>query len=295
MFNDNEATHQDLVAKVVARPEFAGTLHDNKTAQSLGYPAALVPGIDIYAYLSSFALKSWGADWLIKGTLMSTSLRPVYHEDRLIVSATAAQRRNDTKIVDLTAHKADSVLVATGRATLADETNEAPDPSVFPILARPFEVPPGGPESLQKGMSFTSVSETVSGSDNARISKEFLEPSPFYEAQGIVHPAYLQRLALRNAHSSFAHSTPPIFISTDTTNFSPLHVGETIDTPGFITKLWERNGHHYMESEQLVVANGKRPVLLIRRVTIYQARKDSSSRAPDSQKVKSDTKASSYK
>jgi hypothetical protein len=121
-------------------------------------------------------------------------------------------------------------------------------------------------------MRFSCVTDVVSENDNKRIVDEFLETSRIYEQEGIVHPAYLQRLALRNAHASFLHATPPIYVSSEAENLSPARVGDRLDVSGTITRLWERNGHHYMESDQLVIANGARAVMRIRRTTIYQAR-----------------------
>jgi hypothetical protein len=121
-------------------------------------------------------------------------------------------------------------------------------------------------------MRFSCVGESVSAEANARQVAEFLDPSPLYLAEGIVHPAYLQRFALKNAHASFAHATPPIYITAGGRNFSPARVGDQLEVSGAITRLWQRKGHHYMESEQLVIANRQRAVVLIHRTTIYQAR-----------------------
>lgn len=271
---DHQKAHSfNLVAKVVARPEFVGTLHDNDMARSLGYPAALVPGIDIYAYLTSFALKTWGSSWLSHGALASTSIRPVYDGDPLTVYVDAPQSEGSKRTTNIAIHNAEGIMVASAQAAHSEGANSPPGAERFPIQSRGRTVPSGEPSALQINQHFTSITEEISRERNRELCREFLEPSSFYTDAGIVHPAYLQRLALRNAHTSFTHATPPIFISTDTQNFGALHVGETVDTPGFITKLWERKGHHYMESEQLVIANGERPVALIRRVTIYQARR----------------------
>ena len=115
----------------------------------------------------------------------------------------------------------------------------------------------------------------MTAASNPQVVAEFLEPSNIYVDQGIVHPAFLQRLALKNAHASFSHATPPIYISARGQNFSPARVGEVLEVSGAITRLWERNGHQYMESQQLVIANRQRAVMLIDRTTIYQARQSS--------------------
>lgn len=283
MFSEQRATKHDILAKVIARPEFVGSLHDNEMARSLGYAAALVPGFDLYAYLARLTLHTWGEQWLSKGTLASTSLRPVYDGEKLVVYASRVQVNGQGKSVDLAIHNSAGAMVARGSASLVPNGSTPPDLSLFPVMPRPAVVPSGAPQDLAPGMRFTSITEQVSASVAARQVEEFLETSPIYVEGEIIHPAYLQRAALRNAHSSFAHATPPIYVSTEGQHFSPARVGERIDIPGAITRLWERKGHHYMESEQLVIANGERAVMLIRRTTIYQARQEPTSAKPNAE------------
>lgn len=283
MFSEREPTAHTIVAQVVPRPEFVGSLHDDAMARSLGYPAALVPGIDVYAYLARLALASWGEAWLERGALSSTSLRPVYHQEQLVVHASQVQRTEAGQSVNLSVRNASGVEVATAAASLTDGNVQSPDLASFPVFARPASPPPGDPASLQSGMRFSCVPETVTAQANARLAADFLEPSPLYADQGIVHPAFLQRLALKNAHASFAHATPPIYIAASGRHFSPARVGERLEVSGAITRLWERKGHHYMESEQLVIANRERAVMLIHRTTIYQARQGTGVEASASQ------------
>jgi hypothetical protein len=282
MFSEKKATTHKLLAKVVPRPEFVGTLHDDEMARSLGYPAALVPGIDLYAYLSRLTLATWGEDWLSRGTLSSTSLRPVYHGEELVVYAEQVRRDNDgRRSVELAVHNATGAMVANASASMAETQPVAPDPAAFPLLARPATPPSGDPSDLRTGLRFSCVGETVAAESNLRHAAEFLEaPDSLYATRGIVHPAYLQRMALKNAHASFAHATPPIYITAEGLNYSPARVGERLDISGEITRLWERKGHHYMESTQLVTANGERAVMLIHRTTIYQARRGPDAGAP---------------
>lgn len=261
-----------ILAKVVPRPEFVGTLHDNATAIDLGYPAALVPGIDIYAYLSQFGLRTWGQPWLERGALTLQAIRPVFDNQWLTVAVEASGYGDEEEKFDLHLYNSSDTLVAQGAICLRAVSPEIPSRADYSILRRGQTVPPGTADDLQVGMRFSSVSAVVSDSDNARHSREFTESTDFYVRTGYVHPAYLQRLALSNAHSSFAHPTPPIYIASTGQNFEPARVGETLDTPGIITRLWERNGHHYMRSTQLVLANESRVVMRIDRTTIYQAR-----------------------
>lgn len=287
MFSETRATTHKLTAEVVMRPEFVGSLHDDEMARRLGYPAALVPGIDIYGYLARSALATWGHAWLERGSLSCTSFRPVYHGDQLVVYAEAMRRHEASSSVDISVHNGEGVMIATGAAGLAETVGTIPNLNAWPVVARSKPVPSGAPEDMREGLSFSSESEMVSADHNAQLVAEFRDPSRLYLERGIIHPAYLVRVALKNAHASFSHATPPIYIGAETQHYSPLRVGERIDVSGRITRLWERKGHHYMESDQLIIANGERAIMRVRRTTIYQARAASPEQATSARESRS--------
>ena len=137
MFSEREATIHPIVAKVVPRPEFVGSLHDDAMARALGYPAALVPGIDVYAYLARLVLATWGEKWLAKGILASSSQRPVYHGDDLAVHASRVERTDDGYSVELSVRNASDVVVASASASLPADAVTAPALPDFPLLQRP--------------------------------------------------------------------------------------------------------------------------------------------------------------
>ena len=39
-------------------------IHDDEIAQKFGFSGALVPGVDVYAYMTHAPVSHWGADWL---------------------------------------------------------------------------------------------------------------------------------------------------------------------------------------------------------------------------------------
>lgn len=276
MFSTEQATTHRVLARVVPRPEFAGSLHDDAMARSLGYPAALVPGIDIYAYLAGLALAAWGRDWLWRGALRSQSLRPVYDNEVLQIEAGPLEHSAQGESVALTVRNPQDTVVAEGRASMSNEPRPAPALAEFPLVPRSQPVPPGAPQDLRPGMRFSAQPELLTPAQTAQAADEFFEPSPLYRDEGLVHPGYLQRYALRQAHASYAHATPPIYISAEGEHYAAARAGEPLNVSGVIQKLWERNGHHYMESEQLIIAGEpgrQRPVMRVRRTTIYQARR----------------------
>ncbi|HEY3142742.1 MAG TPA: hypothetical protein VGJ86_16500, partial [Acidimicrobiales bacterium] len=52
-----------LVAKNTATTS-ANKIHDDEVAQRYGFRGGLVPGVDVYAYLTHPLAEAWGIDWL---------------------------------------------------------------------------------------------------------------------------------------------------------------------------------------------------------------------------------------
>ncbi len=46
-------------------------IHDDEVAQRLGFRGGLVPGVDVYAYLTHPPAAAWGIDWLERGTMQA--------------------------------------------------------------------------------------------------------------------------------------------------------------------------------------------------------------------------------
>ena len=63
-------------------------IHDNATARCFGFTGGLVPGVDVYGYMSHMAVVHWGREWLEHGTAECRFIKPVY--DGEIVTVTAA-------------------------------------------------------------------------------------------------------------------------------------------------------------------------------------------------------------
>ena len=58
--------------------ESENKIHDNATAARFGFTGGLVPGVDVYAYMTHQAVAKWGRDWLERGTLECRFGKPVY-------------------------------------------------------------------------------------------------------------------------------------------------------------------------------------------------------------------------
>ena len=72
-------------------------IHDDATARRFGFGGGLVPGVDVYGYMSHLPVERWGRAWLERGTAECRFLKPVYDGDIATVTA-----RNDNGVLEIT-------------------------------------------------------------------------------------------------------------------------------------------------------------------------------------------------
>jgi hypothetical protein len=65
-------------------PEHAGNaIHTDEGARAAGYPAALVAGVTVYAYLTHVPATAWGLDWVRSGGAEVRFSSPIMAADRV--------------------------------------------------------------------------------------------------------------------------------------------------------------------------------------------------------------------
>src|SRR5690242_19182635 len=88
----------------------ANKIHDDEVARSLGFSGGLVPGVDVYAYLTHLPVEKWGREFLQRGRMAARFVRPVYDGDDLEVDF-------DGEVLELRDSKGN--VCATGIASLS--------------------------------------------------------------------------------------------------------------------------------------------------------------------------------
>ena len=53
-------------------------IHDDATARRFGFSGGLVPGVDVYGYMTHMPVARWGRAWLERGTAECRFFKPVY-------------------------------------------------------------------------------------------------------------------------------------------------------------------------------------------------------------------------
>ena len=111
-------------------------IHADDVASRFGFTGGLVPGVDVFAYLTHAPVALWGRDWLSEGRMTARFGKPVYDGDEAVLTA----REQADGSLDL-AISARGVTCATGTAW---RTADGPIPSLLAEgpLPRPEDRPP---------------------------------------------------------------------------------------------------------------------------------------------------------
>jgi len=243
-------------------------IHDDRVARDLGFGGGLVPGVDIYAYMTRAAVDRWGREWLARGMIRARFVSPVYHGETVkVVSEPVADGEGRA----LTVRNAQGVVCATGFSCLPDPTPLPPQAEEVPRAPLPEDPPPASPESLRKGTVFG----TIDGVFHADFAKGYLadvrETLPIYEQLRVAHPGHL----LQHANLSLVANVklgPWIHAASEVQNFGVVGDGECISTRARVADAYEKSGHRFVEMEVVMLTNDDRPLARMRHVAIYEPR-----------------------
>ena len=240
----------------------ANKIHDDDVARRFGFRGGLVPGVDVYAYLTHPPAEAWGLDWLARGTMRGRFSSPVYDGDRIDVVPTD---EGHLEVRDPT-----GAVCATGAATLPASAPPAPDPSAWPDVEQRPDPPPAGPEALVPGTCLGLDAHGFHAEKASAYLDEVRETLPLYAEAGVAHPGWL----LRDANyvlSANARLGPWIHVESVVQHHGLVHDGALVSARAVVTKEWEHKGHRFVELDVLHLADG-RPVARTAHTAIYQPR-----------------------
>jgi acyl dehydratase len=238
-------------------------IHDDATARRFGFGGGLVPGVDVYGYMSHLPVMRWGRAWLERGTAECRFFKPVYDGDTATVSATESGGRLDITV------ESRGETCATGQAALPDA---APPRSLdgFRHVAQRGERLPAGEKSLAAGDWLGLDPYTVTVEMAARYLADSHESATIYAAQGLLHP----RDILRSCNFALSRNVvlgPWIHTGSRIQHLAAVPVGSTLSVRARITGNYEHKGHRFVELDALVIAS-EMPVAHIAHTAIYRPR-----------------------
>jgi hypothetical protein len=239
-------------------------IHADDVASRFGFTGGLVPGVDVFAYMTAAPLAVWGADWLSQGRIRARFNRPVYDGD----AATLAAEAPDDGTLSL-ALEARNQACGAGTAWRDDP---APCPDIQPEadLPAPEARPPASPESLPVGRVLGSLKE-IYFADVGRAHLDNTRQDPAMFAGGdIANPAYL----LRRANYVLAQSVrlgPWIHLESDARLHGVIRDGEWLETRAVVAENIEKNGHRIVTLD-FTVSSRDRLAMSGRHWAIYEPR-----------------------
>lgn len=240
-------------------------IHDDATAQRLGFRGGLVGGVLVYGYMSHQPLQRWGRDWVERGTAKARFAKPVYEGDTAEVTATETAGG-----LDLEVHSGGR-LCATGTAALAPAGGPVPDAGAYRSVAPREDREPADETTLRVGDWLGMTPLPVTEAFLQRELQEVRETDPTYAEQGLVHPATLLRccnwvLTQNVILPAWMH------MGSTVRNLGLARAGDTLVTRARVTRNYEHKGHKWVEIDALVLVGEARPVLQATHLAIYRPR-----------------------
>lgn len=258
----------ELRAVLDPSPCYRGTSHDDETARAMGYRAALIPGAFVYGHATRLAVQGWGMDWLSRGRAEVRFRRPVYNGDPLRIERGELREDADGPVADVTVTQMETgEVVLDGTFGLVREVPVMP--SEFSVLSLPEH-----PVALVAGSVPVDVplgsARTVLTREMVRQSlADFCETEAIYAERDVIHSGMLLRRSMSDCLANFVLPMPVIFAAARVQNLGVAPVGATYATGSRVTRVWEKRGRHFFDSEEWLIAEGIGAVARHVRTNLY--------------------------
>ena len=242
-------------------------IHDDAVARRFGFKGGLVPGVDVYAYMTHLPVQRWGRAWLERGTAECRLMKPVYDGDTAIVTAAESAAGLDLRI------ESHGELCVIGRAALASEPiappaafEEAPSPP-----SPPAERPPANETTLAVGTWFAIKPQRITDEYAEEYLRTVRETEPLYAREGLIHPGTILHIGNWALRDNVVLG-PWMHVGSTVQHFAAARIGDELSARAVVTANYEHKGHRFAELDVLVFANGETPIARIDHIAIYRQR-----------------------
>jgi acyl dehydratase len=239
-------------------------IHDDAVAQRFGFKGALVPGVEVFAYMAHVPVAHFGRAWLERGEAECRFLKPVYDGDTARVSAA-----HDGDGLAL-AVESNGERCATGRASMP-APRPAPALDSLPAGAPPAERPRASEASLGVGRALGIAPLVIDHAALAAYLDAIGETEPLYRTEETVHPGQILRLANQALLQNVVLG-PWIHVGSTIRFHNLARIGEELTLRSRITSNAENKGHAIVAFDALVVGDGARAVADITHTAIWRPR-----------------------
>ena len=241
-------------------------IHDDAVARRFGFRGGLVPGVDVYAYMTHLPVRRWGRAWLERGQAECRFVKPVYDGDVAIVTATEDETGLELRL------ESRGELCVTGHAALPSDP--IPPPAAFKPAAAappPAERPPADETTLAVGARFAINPFRVSDEYAEEYLRTVRETEPLYSRERLVHPGTI----LHIGNWALRHNVvlgPWMHVGSTVQHFAAARIGDELSAHAVVTANYERAGHRFVELDVLVYANQSTPIARLTHIAIYRPR-----------------------
>jgi hypothetical protein len=266
--------------RVVARntaTTSSNKIHDDAVARRYGFAGGLVPGVDVYAYMTHPPASAWGIDWLTRGTMRARFGLPVYEGEEVVVLAAEIKAAAAGPRLALELRGPDGTIRATGEAALpsgAGISHGRSGDQPWRESAPAVDPPPASPASLATGTALALPPHGFHADEAATYLAEVGEALSLYADRRVAHPGWLLRDANR-VLSANVRLGPWIHVESVVRHCGVVHDGDTIATRAAVTREWESKGHRFVEldvGQFVATPDGERAVARTIHTAIYQPR-----------------------
>ena len=239
-------------------------IHDDTVARQFGFTGGLVPGVEVYAYMTHMPVALWGRDWLARGSAECRFAKPIYDGESATVTSVDASDRLEISV------ESRGEICASGHAS-AHHDAAAPLLGAFEPVSPPAVRPPADEQTLATGSWLGIAPLHLTADYAARYLHDVRETDPLYAAEGIAHPGILLRLC----NWALTHNVvlgPWIHVGSHVRNFALARVGDELGARACVAANYERKGHRFVDLDVLVIANGTAPLARVIHTAIYRPR-----------------------
>ena len=246
-------------------------IHDDTIARRFGFGGGLVPGVDVYGYMTHLPVMRWGRAWLERGTAECRFFKPVYDGD--IATVTASETVSASKnggVLDI-AVESRGEACATGRAELPEARPATACLDLFRKVPQHAERTPADEVSLAVETWLGIDPYPTTPEATARYLADLRETATLYAEEGLIHPATF----LRSCNFALSRNVvlgPWIHTGSRVQHLATASVGDTLSVRAHITGNYEHKGHRFVEIDALVLANETSPIAHIVHTAIYRPR-----------------------
>ena len=240
-------------------------IHDDTVASRFGFRGGLVPGVDVYGYMTHLPVARFGRAWLERGAATCRFVKPVYDGEDATVTASETANELDLRV------ESRGELCATGAASLPDQPPAPPDLGDGAAPRPAATRVPADEVSLAIGTRFGMTPLRVTPDVAARYLADLRETEPLYAREGVVHPG----LILRTCNWALMHNVilgPWIHVGSTIRHFAAARVGEELSLRARVAANYERKGHRFVELDAVVVSDARKPIAHIGHTAIYRPR-----------------------